>query len=311
MPKCIEVVEGVFRGEYDVEVPPRIMQRLPQFEAMWMFMPGYSRTKNLIVVKLVSEYVRNPENFGLSKASGLVVLIDARNGQLLALMDSVALTSIRTGAASGVATKFLSRPESEKVGVIGSGEQARTQLLAISNVRRIGKAWVYSTNPSKRQHYAATMTKSLGVDVSSVSSAREAIQDADIVITATNSSSPVINGDDIKIGTHINSIGALPYRRELDEKTIMRSKIFVDTLDGVLREAGDIMHFLKELEPARSNAFTALSSVVTGKSQGRRSKDEITLFKSVGFAALDLAAASSAFTEAERMNLGREIFLTE
>ncbi|MEM4296973.1 MAG: ornithine cyclodeaminase family protein, partial [Nitrososphaerota archaeon] len=242
-------------------------------------------------------------------ASGVILAFNLSTGELVGMMDSVYPTAVRTGAIGGVAAKYMSRADSRTVGLLGSGNQAWTQLEAVKAVRAVERVRVFSPNRQNRERLASRASSSLGLDVTAVNSARDAVEDADIVITATNSAEPVLSGTWLGDGAHITSLGALATRRELDEMTFRRcSKVAADFKESVLREAGDIIHAL-DAGILRAEDVMELHEVVKRGRSIRDDLSEITLLKSVGFASLDLYFASQLFRTAAEKGLGTEIRL--
>jgi alanine dehydrogenase len=274
--------------------PMRTLLR-PSNDSLVLVMPAHSKFLKRLSVKVISEFKNNPHNFGLPVQGGKTLLIDAKNSESLAILDSSMLTSIRTGAVSGLATKILARKDSKVVGIIGSGQQARTMLEAICAVRRISNAKVYSPISENAERYGKEMSEKLRIQVNVAKERSLATKEADIIILATNSSNPVVSWRDVPEGCHINSVGTLPERRELDDETIANSKLFVDFRDGVLKEAGDFMHAIESGIIPPHNIKADLSELVRGSKAGRDSEKQVTLFKSVGFALQDVYAASSVY----------------
>jgi ornithine cyclodeaminase/alanine dehydrogenase-like protein (mu-crystallin family) len=311
MEKALEIVEEFFRtyrpGDY--VMPRREMMQLPELDAVYVLMPSYSHAVGLYTLKLINEYRRNPELHGLNVASGLILAFNLFTGQVIGMMDSVYPTAMRTGAIGGVAAKYMSSPESVSVGLLGSGNQAWTQLMAVKTVRKIESVRIFSPRRESREKIAARTSSELGLEASAVDSPREALEDADIVITATNSPNPVLSGEWLDEGAHVTSLGALATRRELDETTFRRAgKIVADLKESVLREAGDIMQAISS-GIIRAEDVMELHEVVKSGRNIRGDQPEITIMKSVGFASLDLYFASTLFKIAQEKGLGSEINL--
>ncbi len=312
MRDTIEVVEASFRDLADgrVVMPVRPTLRVDDPPGVVNVMPAYLAGAGAIGLKLVSSYPRNPSAFGIASVQATILYSDVRNGQLLAVMEGGGITAIRTGAASGVATKYLARPESSIVGVLGSGVQAVTQLEAVCAVRPIRMARVYSPTQAHRTAYAETMTSRLHVDVVPVDTAEEATTGADIIIAATAAREPVLRGTWLAPGTHINGIGThTPDTRELDETVIARSKVVVDDREAALREAGDLLIPMASKLINQDPIYAALGEIITGRKAGRVSTEEITLFKSQGLAMQDVATAKFVYERARAQGVGREVVL--
>lgn len=236
-----------------------------------------------------------------------VSLYDAESGDLLAYLEADKLGQMRTGAASGVATKYLARPEAKTVGIFGTGWQASSQLEAVCAVREIESVKVYSRSPANRERFCAEMAARLaGVQLAAAAKPEEAAE-AEIVITITTARDPVCSGAWLRSGTHINVAGGNSLlRREVDDEAITRSSfIAVDSLDQARVEAGELV------TPAEKGLLTwervrELRQVVNGEISGRKSEADITLFKSLGIAIEDLAAASVVYRKARELKAGKE-----
>lgn len=240
-------------------------------------------------------------------AHSLVHLFSARTGELLCLMEADHLGRVRTGAASGVATRHMARPEASRIGIIGTGRQADTQLLAVARVREAGEIRAYSRSEDGRQAFRQRMAEA-GLEVRPVAEARQAVQGMEVVITITTSRQPVLLGEWLSPGVHVNAAGSNALiRRELDDEAVRRAdRIVVDHLETARREAGDLL-------PAVEKAILPwervreLCQVVAGEYPGRASEEEITLFKSHGVALEDLALAAAVYEAALRGGVGRPL----
>lgn len=239
-----------------------------------------------------------------------VHLYDARTGEYAAVIEADRLGQIRTGAASGVATKYLARDDAQTVGIVGTGWQAQSQLEAVCAVRKMRVGRCYSPDPEHRQAFADKMTSRLGIQISPTDDVRDVIFDSDVVITATDSATPVLKGDWLSKGAHINAIGCNDrQRRELDDKAIRRSGgIFVDSLEQAKQEAGDL------IAPIEGGIIgwervQELGSLLAGKAEGREHPDEITLYKSLGIAVEDIAVGGWVFEHARDAKMGETVRL--
>ena len=238
----------------------------------------------------------------------LVPLYSVATGELAALIEADAMGQLRTGAASGVATKYLSKKLAKVAAILGTGGQARTQLEAIHNVRMLDSVFVYGRDPKRRMQFCEDMCDRLSLNVYPADSAAAAVRSAEIICTATTSAQPVLHGEDLQPGVHINAIGANhAHKQELDEAAVNKANlIFVDSLAQSQQEAGDlIIPFAKQ--PQKWTSVHELADLVSGKVAGRASDSQITLFKSNGIAAWDLAVAIKVYTLAEERGLGRKL----
>ncbi|MDE2688198.1 MAG: ornithine cyclodeaminase family protein [Chloroflexota bacterium] len=234
-----------------------------------------------------------------------VQLFSTDTGELLALMEAGDLGQVRTGAASGVATKYMAREDAASVGVIGSGYQARTQLEAVCKVRPITSARVFSRNPERRERFATRMGERLNIDITAVDSGEECVADADVVITMTSANRPVLNGEWLKPGTHINAAGANHWmRRELDGNAVRRSDVIVtDDIEQAKMECGDLI-YPAELGSIRWEQVRSLADVVGGATSGRNTDDDITLFESQGLAVQDITTGIRVYQMALERGIG-------
>ena len=230
---------------------------------------------------------------------------DIETGELRVLIQADLLGQLRTGAATGVATKYLSRDDSARVGLIGTGLQARTQLLAVCSVRPVSHIEVFGRDVERRHSFAREMTERCGIEVTAVDSSDQAIVDKDVILTATTSLTPVFEGARVAPGVHINAVGSnFLQKSELDEETIGRcGTIVCDSIEQCRLEAGD---FVEALQSGTTgwDQMTELSDVVAGKHPGRKTESETTLFKSVGLALEDVAMAGELLRRAEQQGRG-------
>jgi ornithine cyclodeaminase/alanine dehydrogenase len=309
MPAAIDAVETAYRllAEGKAVLPLRINMGLPSGTDSLLAMPAYlGGTVNTMGVKLVTLFADNPKQRGLPAIQGTFALFDATNGRLLAVMDAAAMTAVRTGAASGVATKYLARPDARVVTIFGAGVQAESQLEAIAVVRPIEQVWVVARMESSAERFAHAMTRRLNIPVQAASTVQAAVEAADIIVTATSAHEPVFSGDWLRPGVHINSIGAhTPDARELDDATIRRAKIVTDLKSACLAETGDLIQPIERglLRPEQIHGD--MGEVILGRKPGRESQEEITLFKSVGLAVQDVATAAEIYQQALSQSVGR------
>ena len=271
-------------------VPARVSLELPGRRTTALVMPAYLPRTERIGVKLISLCEDNPAK-GLPLAQAVTVVMDAANGTPLAVLDAGYLTAVRTGAASGVATDVLARPDARVAAVFGAGVQGRTQLEAVAAVRPLRKAIVFDIDARAASAFAAEMSGRLGLEVEPAASP-EALREADIVCTATTSAAPVFADADLKPGAHINAVGSYkPHVREIPGETVRRAAVFVDERRSCLDEAGDLIIPLRQGLIGGDHIRAEIGEVLAGLKPGRQPEDGITLFKSVGNAVLDLAVA--------------------
>ncbi|MFX1466406.1 MAG: ornithine cyclodeaminase family protein [Promethearchaeota archaeon] len=311
MTDAITVVEQAFDefARKTAKVPLRVPIEVEKEEGIVLFMPAYLEQMEAMSCKVVSVFKNNPTLYNLPTINAAVLLIDPKTGQIVSIMDGSYLTAMRTGGVSGVATKYLARKNVENVALIGTGVQAATQLWAACEVRSIEQAKVYSIDPIERQEaFVKQMSEKLNIPVSIAKSSKEAVENADIVLTATWSKTPTFSGDWIKPGTHINGIGSYtPEMQEVDVITVKKAKVVVDSFEASFSEAGDLIIPLKNGDITKEHIYAELGDLVIGKKPGRTSEDEITFFKSVGMAIQDASAAKHAYLAAKKKNIGTEI----
>src|SRR6516162_4557689 len=237
-----------------------------------------------------------------------VALYDGKTGSQLALIQADYLGQVRTGAASGVATQYMARPDAQEVGLFGSGKQARTQLQAICTVRKVRRVQVYSLNEERRRQFAREMTDLCQCDVEPVPRPEMAAEDKDIVITATTSREPVLNGHWLAEGTHLNVVGSnYLTKAEVDSLTVRRcDSIVVDSKDQARIEAGDFVQPLEDGSIHWSDIHE-LGQVIVGRFTGRAHPQDVTMFKSLGIAIEDVAVAGKVYQKAQAMGIGRRV----
>jgi ornithine cyclodeaminase/alanine dehydrogenase-like protein (mu-crystallin family) len=303
MQAAIAAVEDVSRkqAEAQVIIHPRRRFELPD-RGFFHYMAALDTADGYVGMKQYT-YVKGKLTF-------LVTLYSVATGELLALIEADYMGQLRTGAASGVATKYLAKKLAKVAAIIGTGGQARTQLEAIHNVRMLDAVYVYGRDPQRRTKFCDEMSARLDVTCYPMESSADAVRHAEIICTATTASHPVLAGQDLPPGVHINAIGANhAHKQELDEAAIARANvIFVDSLAQSNQEAGDlIIPFAKQ--PQRWSQVHELAELVAGKVPGRANDSQISLFKSNGISAWDLAVAIRVYGLAKEKGLGRELAL--
>jgi len=311
MKEVIEVVETAFseltRGT--ATLPLRTGITLSE-EAGWMgVMPGYLEKMGSLSTKIVTVFEKNLEK-KLPTIMATVILNSTETGAPLAIMEGTFITAMRTGAVSGVATKYLAREDSKTVGVFGAGVQARTQLMAVCAMRNIERAFVYDKSEGRANVFAAEMSEDLNIPIET-RKLEDVVKESDIIITATTAKTPIFDGNLVNPGTHLNLVGSFkPDVREVDEVVIKRSKIVVDQKSAALEEAGDIIIPLKAGIITEEDIYAELGELVTGIKPGRTSHSEITLFKSVGLGIQDCATAWLAYAKAKEKGILKEVDLS-
>ena len=306
MNECIQVMEDTLIGlaQGDAILPLRTMLVLPDGESLMGLMPSYLGGIQSVGVKVIAAF---PKNYGTEYDAhqGVVLLFDTEKGLLRALVDGTAVTAIRTAAVSGVATKLLARKGACDLAIIGAGTQARTHLEAMLLVRDIRRVRVYSRTKESANRFAEREGERHDIVVEVTKSAQDAVRGADIVCTVTTSHKPVVEGGSISPGAHINAVGAFsPTTRELDTDAVIRSRLFVDRRESTLNEAGEFLIPREEGVIGDEHIVGEIGEVLLGRVEGRTSGNEITLFKSLGIAVEDLAAAHHVLRRAAVSDLG-------
>jgi ornithine cyclodeaminase/alanine dehydrogenase-like protein (mu-crystallin family) len=306
MPMALESVEESFRRLADGRaiLHPRLRLLMPTRSYMH-YMAAADLEAGYCGLKIYTSVRGGALRF-------VVALFQAETGALVALLEADYLGQLRTGAASGVATRLMARTDARTCGILGTGGQARTQLDAVAAVRRLEEVRAFSRNTERRTAFCREMSIRTGLRVVGVSRAEEAVRDMDIVITATTSAKPVLFGDWLSPQAHINAIGANFYeKQELDEDAVRRCGIIVvDSRDQARLEAGDLISALGE-DPGAWSAVRELSDVVSGKLAGRTHDRQVTLFKSNGVAIEDITVAARVYEEAVKQGIGQHLPFAE
>ncbi len=314
MLEAIDIVADAFAqlSSSEAVVPLRVPIHMHRHNATTFFMPAYLSKTDALAVKIVSVHNNNPAH-DLPLIHAVVTVIDAEPGQPVAIMDGSYLTALRTGAVSGAATRALARAEATVAAIFGAGVQGRTQLLAISAVRRLDRVYIFDSDPERAMAFIQEMRGQPGIPehLHVAVSPEQAVREADIICTATTSRMPVYHGDDVKPGAHIYGVGAYtPEMQENDEVLLQRaSKIVVDSYSGALAEAGDLLIAIERGVIQEADIYGELGEITSGKKPGREREEEITFFKSVGSAVQDASVAHAILHRATEGHLGTEVEL--
>jgi ornithine cyclodeaminase/alanine dehydrogenase len=308
MPEAIDAMRSIF-GELSAGNSIMPVRTVNMFgEMMLLNKPSYSPSKNYAAIKLLTQVESNPSR-GLPMIQGLVFLMDSTNGNLLAMMDGKYITSLRTGAASGLATQVLACKEAAVAAIFGAGVQGATQLEAVCAVRPIKKAYIFDVNPVSAATYAERQSAKLGIPVY-VGSSLDLLRDADVICTATGARAPLFQTGHLKPSVHINAIGSFrPHMQELPPDWVASANVYVDHVDSCLAETGDLLIPIEKGLMTRNHILGEIGDVVNGKIAGRTNSHDATLFKSVGVAVQDLAAAALIYEKAQSQNIGEELAL--
>jgi ornithine cyclodeaminase len=311
MAECMDVMADALaalsRGE--AILPLRPVMWLPEkFGALGM-MPSYLASLKAMGLKVVSVF---PHNHGTQYDShqGAVMLFEAAHGQLLALMDASAITAIRTAAVSGVATRLLARQDADTLAILGSGVQARSHLAAMLQARPVTSVRIWSRNAEHAQAFAERESRRHAISVTASPSVEAAVESADIICTTTAAPEPILMGEWIAPGAHVNAVGSsVAFTRELDTAAVVKSRLFVDRRESTLNEAGDFLFPKREGAVTDGHILGEIGEILIGTVKGRQSPDEITLFKSLGLAVEDLAAANHVYRKAVEAGVGVSVEL--
>ena len=307
MTECISAMEealsALARGE--VHQPLRMVTKPAAARGVMALMPAFQAGNEPIFgLKAICVFPGNAR-IGKDAHQGGVLLFSGVTGELMAIMNASAITAIRTAAVSAVATRILAREDANELAIIGAGVQARSHLEAIAVVRSIKRARIAARSFESAQAFAREMQAKVAFPLEATSSAEAALHAADLIVAATTSREPVIKREWVSAGAHINAIGTFsPAAREVDTGTMAAASLFVDRRESALNEAGDYLIAAQEGAIGPDHIRAELGEVLVGAHQGRTSREEITLFKSLGLAIEDLAAASLAFRKAQQQDLG-------
>jgi len=286
--RVIRAIEEAFRDRYPTTLIPVRMQ-MDLAQGVFLVMPCYDRGGRELGIKLatVSQGSSHPEE----KVHATYLLLDLETGAPKLVISARYLTDVRTAATSAVATKFLAREDVRVLGIFGTGRQARAHLQVLPLVRQFERFLVSGSDPGRSQAFAAQMARELDAPVQAVSSKTSAAE-SDVLCTCTTSKTPLFDGNLLRLGTHLNLVGAFqPQAREVDDVTVERSRVSVDTYEGALAEAGDIIIPLNHGLITRTHILSDLHELVSGKKRVRTSPGDLSLFKSVGCALEDLVTA--------------------
>ena len=306
MKECIDVMARAFaslaRGEADM--PVRQILWMAEKQGALGLMPAHLGGLAALGLKAVTFFPRN-EGTDLDSHQGAVLLFETGRGRLLAIIDATSITSVRTAAVSGLATRLLAKPDASDLALVGSGVEARTHLEAMLAVRELKRIRVASKTLERAKKFADRESKRHGISITPCKSVEEAVTGADIVCTVTSSREPVVRGAWLSPGAHVNAVGSsVPTARELDSEAVAKARLFVDHRPSALEEAGDFLLARADGAVGDDHIAGELGQLVTGQVPGRQSPSDITLFKSVGLAIEDVAAAHHIYSKARGSGIG-------
>jgi ornithine cyclodeaminase/alanine dehydrogenase-like protein (mu-crystallin family) len=310
MAACIDLMQRTMIAVSDDRARMPLRSVLPVSAGNFMgVMPGYLAEPECFGLKLISLFPGNPAA-GLSSHLGLVLLFEAEHGRPVAMLDAAEITAIRTGAVSGLATRLLARPDAGDLAILGSGEQAQSHLAAMLAVRPIRRVRVWSRSADHVVAFAAREGERHGIAIETAPTARDAVTGADLICTVTASPTPILLGEWLVAGAHVNAAGASRAgAAEVDAEAVMRSRYFVDFRGSAAHEAGEYLDALKAGAVTPSHILGEIGEVAAGRVVGRRSDEDITLFKSLGVAPEDLAAAHFVLEAARAQGVGQVVNL--
>jgi alanine dehydrogenase len=311
MPDLIATMERalIAFSEGRVDQPLRTVIEVGEQKAFFGVMPAYVPDRPALGAKLVTVFGRNAA-IGLPTHLATIVLLHPSTGAMLAIVDGRYITEARTAAVSAVATNLLANPDAGILAIIGTGVQARSHLQALACVRRIREVRAWSPTPSHRAAFVRNTPAPAGATMTQARSAEAAVFGADLVVLATSAPDPVVRSAWVTAGAHICAVGACrPDQREMDADLVGRARVFVDSRSGALAEAGDIVLAMRDATFAPERIAGELGELAAGRVRGREHAAQVTLFKSLGMAVEDLAAAHLAYERASERGLGRELLL--
>lgn len=312
MHKAIDAMERAFSSLSSGEsyVPVRNVCRLPSNELLMLFKPAYVAEDNKVSLKIITQREKGCIP-GIPTIQGIILVIDSVTGEILSLMDGEYITALRTGAASGLATRFFAPENAQIMALFGCGAQGKTQFEAVACERDIKKVFVFEKNSIRASRFIEEMGEKLGIEIIFSEDTSE-LAKADIICTATNSQKPLFSRDELKKGVHINAIGSFqPHMQELDPLLIRDAKVYVDQMEPCIKESGDLIKPISEGIIARNDIIGEIGDFCLNRIKGRESEDEITLFKSVGVAIQDYAVSIDVYNNSLEKSFGTEISIYE
>ncbi len=290
-----------------VVMPVRLVVPLPEIGGRITSMPAFMSEGKALGIKIISYFRDNPKQ-DLPPILASISLYSAGTGKLEVLMDGVYITAIRTACASAMATKALARPETPVLGILGAGTQARTHIRALSRVRAIERVLIWSPSRVNAIYVKEELEDEMGFPIQPQESAEAVVRGADILTAVTDAAEPILDAGWLKPGVHINAVGShRPEAREMGGDTVKAATVVVDSLDAINTECGDILLALKEGAITPDHIRGEIGEVLSGAKPGRTRDDEITMYKSVGIAAQDVAAASLVYRRALEQGVGTDV----
>jgi len=312
MQKAIDAMERAFSSLSSGEsyVPQRYVSGLPSKQLLMLFKPAYVEQDSRVSVKILTQR-ENSSILGIPTIQGIILVIDSVTGEILSIMDGEYITALRTGAASGLATRYFARKDAQTMALFGCGIQGRTQLEAVLCERKIRKVLVFDKNKETADKFIQEREEKLKLEIVYCTET-SVLSEADIICTATNSTQPLFKREDIKKGVHINAIGSFrPHMQELDSFLMRDAKVYVDQAEPCLKESGDFIKPISEGIISAKHIIGEIGDFCLNKIPGRETGDEITIFKSVGVAIQDYAVVTDIYNASLVKGFGQEINLFE
>jgi alanine dehydrogenase len=299
MAECIEAVEQVFRlHAAGATIPPSVLGVPVADGGFHIKTAGLTGDASLFAAKINANFPGNPDRYGLPTIQGVIFLFDSGSGRLLAVLDSIEITSRRTAAATAVAARYLARPDARVLTVCGCGEQGRSQLRALALVRELRTVFACDQAADRAERYAREMTAELGIEVTPVRDLRAATLESDLCVTCTTARRFIVSRDQVTPGCFVAGVGAdNPQKQELDPALLASSTVVADNLEQCAT-IGDLHHAIDAGLMSRGDVYAELADIVAGRKPGRRSAEEIIVFDSTGTALQDVAAAELVYRKA-------------
>jgi alanine dehydrogenase len=312
MPEAVDAMEEAFSSLSSGRsfVPLRYVTSMANNSLNLMLKPAAVDSLNRAAIKIITQKEMGAFR-GIPAIVGIVLVLDTETGEILSIMDGEYLTSLRTGAAGGLATKYFARKDADTVAIFGCGAQGKTQLEAVATVRNIKKVWVFDKNKNAAESFVSEMESKLGIDIH-IAPDNSVLKECDVICTATNSEAPLFLKEHVKKGVHINAIGSYkPNMQEIDPEILQVAKLFVDQKGACLTESGDLIKPINAGLFSENHIHADIGEFILGKIEGRTLDSEITVFKSVGVAIQDFVVANRIYEKALKAGFGQAINLFE
>jgi alanine dehydrogenase len=287
-------------------MPVRLVVPLPQIDGRITSMPAYLNSDRALGMKIVTYFQNNPTQ-RLPAILATIMLFSAETGKMIAVMDGGYITAIRTACVSALATKALANSETPVLAILGAGVQAKAHILALRRVRDFHRIKIYSPSGTSGPRLKNELANE-GVAIEIAANAQEAVRDADVIVTVTTAKEPIVDAGWLKPGAHINAVGShRPDLREIDGPTLARAKVIVDSRQAIMAECGDILLAIKENAISENDIHAEIGEILAGSKPGRQNLEELTLYKSVGIAVQDVAAANLVYKKALQNKVGTKV----